>query len=170
MCDLGDFNEDYNVYLGSNNGDPGRPVQPLDGDTTVSQESPNGILPEPNIWFLSNLFMPRSTPFFVSITEGYVLSTIDTMFGAYNACGSDDSILPQWMTPEIYPDSCRIHDSCYDSPDAIKNVCDQEFLHNMLDERPGMMAEAFLYFGAVRLGGEGAFEEAQNSWEHKKAR
>lgn len=144
-------------------GAPSTATNPLspndDGDPPISTNEGYS-----HNWYLSNLMTPQASPG----PEGIVLNAIRGLaFGSMENvrwCGSDDSVLPLIATPEIFPSSCMAHDNCYSNAEAVKQQCDSKFLSNMLQERPGLIVEALIFYGAVTFGGQSSFDQGQSSW------
>lgn len=86
----------------------------------------------------------------------------------HNGCGAENGAL---NPPElIFHDACNQHDIGYSTCNRPKHVTDSEFLENMLDaigpiSQPDLrilyINLAYIYYNAVVLFGDGAYEEAQ---------
>lgn len=116
---------------------------------------------------LSTSLSLRSTPSNVlaSILEGLIAG----LHAETRWCGSDNSILPEYLTPELFPLSCKVHDMCYSGSDSTKSECDRQFLSDMLTEKPGKLREALGYFAAVSLGGTSSFNRAREAASSTRA-
>jgi hypothetical protein len=75
-------------------------------------------------------------------------------------CGSENT---DAVVPDLFPNACGAHDSCYGSCGASKSQCDRNFYNDMKRERPDVPDAVIKgYFGAVSNLGTTAFNDAQS--------
>jgi hypothetical protein len=92
-----------------------------------------------------------------------------------NGCGTDHGwianakLLPQTAGGANFRPACNDHDRCYSTPFASKKACDDQFYLDMkqrcetraFDDRQFCRAGAWIYYNAVKYGGNKAFYESQ---------
>ena len=79
-----------------------------------------------------------------------------------SGCGDEKT---DCVVPDLYPEACKAHDQCYSMPGKSRAQCDSEFWQNMFAESgpwPNFFGPTFYWLG-VRLGGEGAYNDAQRN-------
>lgn len=64
-------------------------------------------------------------------------------------CGSTGTA---WV-PDYVPNSCRIHDRCYETIGMSKQQCDNIFFTNMQNESGSSLLPLIYFFGVVVFGG-----------------
>jgi len=83
-------------------------------------------------------------------------------------CGLEGSVMSTWI-PDLFPEACREHDECYGKKGKCKEECDAEFFDNIFNESgpwPNAVTPVFGW-GAVRFGGEAAYNRAQDPGNNK---
>ena len=64
--------------------------------------------------------------------------------------------------PQLFRQSCAVHDICYSTLGASREACDNEFYANMRAENPFVPVYAWAYYRAVRWKGLPFYNRAQN--------
>ena len=55
--------------------------------------------------------------------------------------------------PDVFKQSCNVHDICYVTPGVARQICDRQFYFNMLVERPDKKGLALDYYiGVINIG------------------
>lgn len=71
-------------------------------------------------------------------------------------CGSTGT---EWV-PDIFPQSCQLHDICYEQQIYTQYDCDKQFLNNMIDERGAIFIPiAIIYCIAVIAFGKSSYRK-----------
>jgi len=74
-------------------------------------------------------------------------------------CGTTGS---EWV-PELFVQSCQLHDICYSQQIQTRTECDTQFFDNMIAERGYLLIPiAFIYFSAVVIFGNKAWKSTKN--------
>jgi hypothetical protein len=79
-----------------------------------------------------------------------------------SGCGDEEY---DWITPDLYPDSCTAHDNCYATRGKTKVQCDNQFWRDMLIESgpsSNIMVPSIYWLGVI-LRGQDAYVKAQGS-------
>jgi RHS repeat-associated protein len=117
----------------------------------VANTDPMGLTPEGAQNFVSMIwkrFPPN--PNFTFRSDG-----LPQGFG----CGDKNSDI---VTPDLFPQSCEKHDACY-AAQCGQESCDRKFYADMRAERPDKYVSAYVYYQAVRLWGDRAYEKARKA-------
>jgi len=73
-------------------------------------------------------------------------------------CGSTGT---EWV-PDVFPQSCQLHDICYAQKLYTQEYCDTQFFYHMIEERGLLLLPiAIIFFIGVRLYGKKAWLRAQ---------
>lgn len=77
-------------------------------------------------------------------------------------CGSTGT---EWV-PDLFAQSCQLHDICYQQQLYTQEYCDTQFLYHMVEERGIFLIPiALIYFIAVQLFGKKAYKKNKKSVE-----